>query len=212
MTKAIGKNPLFYKTRRTGKVSRFSVTTMKTKMNLLALLLWMATIPQAFAQSAPAPTSKYWTVEDAKERAKLPLYQTIPAARPDELTPANGFPKSETFLNWHRSHGDNGGTRYSALNQINRENITNLQVAWTYHSEDGAVNLQCNPIIVSNVMFTPTPGRFMVAVNAVNGTELWRFKPSGRPAFRGLIYWPGEGDASDRVMFCSGALSQLTSS
>ena len=30
-----------------------------------------------------------------------------------------------------------------------------------------------------------------MAVNAANGTELWRFKPEGRPAFRGLIYWPG---------------------
>ncbi|PWU16162.1 MAG: pyrrolo-quinoline quinone [Verrucomicrobia bacterium] len=29
----------------------------------------------------------------------------------------------------------------------------------------------------------------MVAVNAENGCELWRFKPEGRPAFRGLIYW-----------------------
>jgi glucose dehydrogenase len=39
----------------------------------------------------------------------LPLYQVIPATRADELTPANGFPKRETFLAWHRSHGDNGG-------------------------------------------------------------------------------------------------------
>src|SRR5438105_2864543 len=31
----------------------------------------------------------YWAIEDAMERKKLPLYMTIPAARPDELTPAN---------------------------------------------------------------------------------------------------------------------------
>src|SRR4051794_30099227 len=57
----------------------------------------------------------YWAIESAAEREKLPLYKTIPAARPDELTPANGYPKPETFLSWHRSHGDNGGTRYSGL-------------------------------------------------------------------------------------------------
>src|ERR1041385_8634696 len=94
----------------------------------------------------------HWAVEDPHQREQLPLYQIIPAARPDELTPANSFPKRETYLSWHRSHGDNGGTRYSALDQINRQNVTNLQVAWTYHSADGSNYIQCNPIIVRGVM------------------------------------------------------------
>ncbi|HEX4645904.1 MAG TPA: PQQ-binding-like beta-propeller repeat protein, partial [Verrucomicrobiae bacterium] len=146
----------------------------------------------------------YWAVEDPKEREKLPLYQTIPAARPEELTPANGLPKRETFLNWQRSHGDNSGARYSALDQINRQNVTNLQVAWTYHTHDGMGNIQCNPIVANGVMFAPTPGRQIVAVNAATGEELWRFKPEGKPAFRGLIYWPGGDGASERIFFCAG--------
>src|SRR5258708_15238478 len=100
----------------------------------------------------------YWAVEDAKEREKLPLYKTIPAAKSDELTPANGYPKPETFQTWHRSHGDNGGMRYSALDQINRQNVTNLQQAWLYHSGDGSHNLQCQPIIVREILIAPTPG------------------------------------------------------
>ena len=156
--------------------------------------------------ATPVLQSKYWAIEDAKEREKLPLYQTIPAATREELTPANGFPKRENYLTWHRSHGDNGGTRFSALDQINRQNVTNLQVAWTYHSQDGSNYIQCNPIIVGGVMFAPTPGKHIVAVNAANGAELWRFKPEGvgRPAFRGLIYWPGRDGASERIMFCAG--------
>jgi len=148
--------------------------------------------------------SKYWAVEDPKEREKLPLYQTIPAATPEDLTPANGFPKRETYLTWHRSHGDNGGTRFSALDQINRQNVTNLQVAWTYHSQDGSNYIQCNPIVVDGVMFGPTPGKHIVAVNAATGAELWRYKPDGKPAFRGLIYWPGSAGATERVLFCAG--------
>jgi quinoprotein glucose dehydrogenase len=148
---------------------------------------------------------KYWVVEDANAREKLPLYLTIPAAKADELTPANGYPKRKTFLTWNRSHGDNGGMRYSALNQINRQNVTNLQVAWIYHSKDGSNAIQCNPIIVRKVMIVPTPGKCIVGVNAENGQELWRFKPEGgRPAFRGLIYWPGNIFSSERVLFCSG--------
>ncbi len=157
-------------------------------------------------QSASASSTHhdYWAVEDAKEREKLPLYKIIPAAKPDELTPANGCPKPETFLSWHRSHGDNSGMRYSALDQINRQNVATLQQAWIYHSGDSSNNLQCNPIIVREVLIAPTPGKFMVGIRAENGKELWRFKPEGRPAFRGLIYWPGTQSAKERVLFCAG--------
>src|SRR6266436_8350830 len=158
------------------------------------------------SQTAPdiSTNRDYWAIEDAKEREKLPLYKIIPAARPDELTPANAYPKPETFLTWHRSHGDNGGMRYSALHQINLQNITNLEQAWIYHSGDGSNNLQCNPIVVRDIMIAPTPGKFMVGIKAEHGTELWRFKPEGRPAFRGLIYWPGAKTDVERVLFCAG--------
>lgn len=154
-------------------------------------------------QESTPPTTDYWSTENSADREKLPLYQVIPAATEAELTPANGFPRRETFRTWQRSHGDNGGMRFSALDQINHRTVTNLQVAWTYHSGDGSNNIQCNPIIVSGIMYAPTPGRHIVAVNAETGVELWRFRPEGRPAFRGLIYWPG-GAASERVLFCAG--------
>lgn len=146
----------------------------------------------------------YWAVEEAKARERLPLYMTIPAAKPEELTPANGYPKRDTFLTWQRSHGDNSGAGYSALDQINRQNVTNLQVAWIYHSKDGSNAIECNPIIVGDIMIVPTPGKFIVGINAENGQELWRFRPEGRPAFRGLIYWPGSLSNRERVLFCAG--------
>lgn len=172
---------------------------------VLGLLTGLFPINGHTQTAAPAPaTNDYWSVEDPAARAALPMFQTIPAATPEELTPANGYPHRKTFTTWHRSHGDNAGTRFSAFDQINRQNVTNLQVAWTYHSKDGAKYLECNPIIVRNVMYAPTTGDYIAAVNAATGTELWRFKPDGRPAFRGLIYWPGEGRARERIMFCAG--------
>ncbi len=153
---------------------------------------------------AAAPAVDYWAVEDAAARAKLPLFEVIPAAKPDELTPANGYPKREEFLGWPRSHGGNHGMRYSALDQINTRNVTNLQVAWTYHSGDGSNNIQCNPIVVNGLMFAPTPGKYIVAINATNGAEVWRFRPEGRPAFRGLVYRPASKDISERLFFCAG--------
>src|SRR5260370_31159419 len=79
-----------------------------------------------------ATNRDYWAIEDAKEREKLPLYRTIPAAHPDELTPANGYPKPETFLTWHRSHGDNGGVRYPPPDPNNLRTRTNTPSALCY--------------------------------------------------------------------------------
>jgi quinoprotein glucose dehydrogenase len=155
-----------------------------------------------------APTAggaiDYWAVESAAERAALPEFRTIPAALPSDLTPANGFPKRASFRNWYRSHGDNSGERFSALDQINRQNVTNLQVAWVYHSKDGAANIQCNPVMADGILYGPTAGGYIVGINASTGTELWRFKPQSQPAQRGLIYWPGDSTEKARLYFCSG--------
>ena len=172
---------------------------------LIAVWLAPALVGQpAVVSEHSGRRSPYWEVEDAAAREKLPLFEVIPAAKPEELTSADDQPERATFRTWHRSHGDNGGRRYSALDQINRRNVNRLEVAWTYRSRDGAGNIQCNPIVVHGAMFVPTPGRHMVAVNAETGIELWRFKPEGRPAFRGLVYWPGADGGSARVLFCDG--------
>jgi quinoprotein glucose dehydrogenase len=155
-------------------------------------------------RAAVSASVDYWAVEDPKEREKLPLYQVIPAAKPDELTPANGLPRRNSFRAWSRSHGDSGSARFSALDEINRGNVAKLKVAWTYHSKDGTGNLQCNPIMAAGMVFGPTPGKHMVAIDAATGVEVWRFKPEGRPAFRGLIYWAGRDGVEPRVLFCSG--------
>lgn len=151
-------------------------------------------------------------VEDPAVRARLPEFQIIPAAKPSELTPANGMPAASSLSTWTVSHGDAGARRYSALTQINRSNVRDLQPAWVYHSNDGRGNIQCNPIVVDGVMFAPTVGRAIVAIDATNGQERWRFqietpRPLGlddAPARRGLVYWPGDSLHTARLVFASG--------
>lgn len=174
----------------------------------LAVCFLLAFLPPKPAPAAntnhSAAPSPYWTVEDAAEREKLPLYQVIPAASDHELTPANNLPPRASYRQWHRSHGDAGGTRFSALDQIHRGNVSQLQLAWTYHARDGSNNIQCNPIIVNGAMFAPTPGKHLVSVDAASGAERWRFKPEGRPAFRGLVYSPAHSNISERLLFTAG--------
>ena len=131
-------------------------------------------------------------------------YQTIPAAPAAELTPSIATAASYSGKDWARSHGDHSSSRYSTLNQINRSNVKDLQVAWTYRSGDGTTNIECNPVIVNGVMYAPTAGNRLVAINAATGVEIWRFKPEARPAYRGLLYWPGDHSHQPRLYFTAG--------
>jgi quinoprotein glucose dehydrogenase len=78
-------------------------------------------------------------------------------------------------------HGGVGNIRYSSLTDITRENVGQLQVAWTYDSHDAftASEMQSNPIVVDGLLYVTTPTMKVVAVNAETGAEIWKFDPSG---------------------------------
>ena len=131
-----------------------------------------------------------------------PEYRTIPAGI--DLTPATKDEAIGSSADWNRSGGDNASSRYSTLKQIDRSNVAHLQVAWTYRTGDGNGNIEANPVIVHGVLYAPTPGKAVVAVDAATGREIWRFHPEGLPALRGLVYWSGDGRHAARIYFPSG--------
>jgi glucose dehydrogenase len=102
--------------------SKAQNTVLKVTRVALFLLSTGITIRSQTEEPISEP-SNYWAIEDAAERAKLPLYKTIPAALPHELTPSNELPPRSDYRDWYRSHGDHYGSRYSGLTQINRSNV-----------------------------------------------------------------------------------------
>ncbi|HVJ45234.1 MAG TPA: TIM barrel protein, partial [Luteolibacter sp.] len=94
-------------------------------------------------------TADYWKAEDPAERAKLPEFKTIPAGSLDKMTTVSASEKLGSSKDWTRSHGDQAGTRFSHLKQIDTTNVSKLKQAWVYHSKDGTGNIQCNPVIVN---------------------------------------------------------------
>ncbi len=86
---------------------------------------------------------------------------------------------------WPSYGGDPGGTRYSSLDQINRANVTNLKVAWTYHTgdvSDGTTTFvrsafETTPLMVDGILYLTTPFSRLVALDAESGRELWSFDP-----------------------------------
>ncbi len=109
---------------------------------------------------------------------------------------------------WPVYGGDAGQTRYSPLKQIDRSNVANLKVAWTYHTgdiSDGTTTVtrsafETTPLVIDGVMYFTTPFSRVIALEAETGKELWQFDPKlNRERTynlfinRGAAYWRGAG-------------------
>jgi len=104
------------------------------------------------------------------------------------------------YRSWSVYGGGAENIRYSALDQINRENVEKLEVAWTFDTGDSFADseMQCNPIMVDGVLYATTPKLRVIALDASHGNLLWTLDPNDAPVRssvrnRGLTYW-GEGD------------------
>ena len=178
--------------------------------------------PDAPPLKRDAQTLGLWSFDDLADapktsavpeipRSELPPSKIISAAKPDSLTPTNGWSLKGTGKDWARSLGGGTSNRFSELTQITPDNVSQLKEAWTYHS-GGRANVQCNPVVVDGVMYIPTPGRHVVAVDARTGKERWRFQTDaltgetrGTPARRGLVHWAGDQSSQPRLLFGDGA-------
>jgi len=86
-------------------------------------------------------------------------------------------------------NGGVDGIRYSPLTEITRDNVGQLQVAWSYDSGDAfeGSEMQANPIVVDGVLYATTPALKVIALDAAAGTLLWSFDPlaaTGAPRTR----------------------------
>jgi len=140
------------------------------------------------------------------------LIAAITAARPAS---------NAEIADWPFYGGDAGGARYSPLTQINRSNVTELKVAWEYHTgdmSDGSDNrrkseFETTPIVADGTMYFTTPFNRVVALDPDTGREKWGFDPkidlhagySEGLVNRGVTLWidatRGEGDTCRRRIF-----------
>ncbi|HTC86859.1 MAG TPA: pyrroloquinoline quinone-dependent dehydrogenase [Bryobacteraceae bacterium] len=111
---------------------------------------------------------------------------------------------------WPAYGGDLSNTRYSALDQINTQNITKLSQAWVYDlrpqsGTKASRPAQATPLVVNGVMYVVTAYQSLVALDPQTGKQIWAFihKHSGRPP-RGIAYWPGDKTNPAEIVFGTG--------
>ena len=86
---------------------------------------------------------------------------------------------------WPNYGNDTGGMRYSTLSQINRDNVSTLKVAWTFHTGDVSdgrgdsrrSGFEATPILVDGTLYLTTPFNRIIALDPETGKQRWAYDP-----------------------------------
>jgi quinoprotein glucose dehydrogenase len=115
-------------------------------------------------------------------------------------------------LNWTANGRDVEGTRYLPATEISRENVANLEVAWTFRT--GETNpefatskptaFEATPLVIEGTMYVGTPLGRVIALDPATGRERWTFDPKvartiqyGDFASRGVSAWIDDAAPAD---------------
>ena len=120
-------------------------------------------------------------------RAILLLYAAVLLSVPPTNLLAQGG-----GTDWPVHGADPGGTKYSALTQINRDNVSRLELVWTWETGEKPIpaarlpfrgqnivpgKFQGTPIVVNDTMYISTSYSRVVALDAHTGREIWSYDP-----------------------------------
>ncbi|MYH10444.1 MAG: PQQ-binding-like beta-propeller repeat protein, partial [Gemmatimonadales bacterium] len=134
---------------------------MRTRFHALLLL---APVAACTADAPPPEPSAVRSASDVTDAV-------LEAARPDG--------------NWLTYGGNYAEDRFSTLDEVTRDNVNELGLAWTYDIElRGGV--EATPLVVGGVMYISSPWSVVHAIDTRTGERLWRHDP-GVPRIRGRL-------------------------
>lgn len=125
-------------------------------------------------------------------------------------------------LAWE-SYGGDGGKQYTHLNQITPDNVRSLELAWRFQTGDlnqgfqrKRHSMQTNPIFWNGLLFVSTSANWVIAIDAKDGSETWRFDPQipkdigySESASRGVSLWHGDSAICPHRLFLGTLVGDL---
>ncbi len=102
---------------------------------------------------------------------------------------------AQPYTTWRTYGGGADSSQYSALKQIDKSNVAQLEAVWTFPAGERSFSL--NPIVVDRTMYLTARDSAVIALDAVTGKELWSHANEGAVGARGINYWQS-ADGSDR--------------
>lgn len=129
----------------------------------------------------------------------------LAACAPD--TPVEPEVPQNLNTDWSVYLGDSGRRHYSPLDQIDRDNVSRLELAWKYNSGElrgSGSSMYTSPLVIDGVLYGLSPKLIAFALNAATGEELWRSDPGIVGAQRGMMWW--EKDGEKRLFYTAGKI------
>src|SRR5215467_11263804 len=102
------------------------------------------------------------------------------------ICPIIAYPQNE----WRTYGNDPGHLRFSTLKQITPQNVSTLQVAWTFDLKTKGRKWENTPVVIGNMMYITLSNGGVVALEPETGKEIWRFEtPVRGRSVRAVAYW-----------------------
>jgi len=114
---------------------------------------------------------------------------------PAEALPAENF----DYVGWDGYLGGGESSQYSALDQIDKSNVSQLEVAWEFPTGEGQPP-RFNPVIGGGRMYVINGAGQLVALDPATGAQLWESNFEGRIGARGVNYWRSADGSDERLM------------
>jgi quinoprotein glucose dehydrogenase len=169
----------------------------KTGTNLGVVLVLLVLLPFLPAEAFQVfSTFSASSLRALRSKALKPLTAELAETSSRTQRQASAEPASAN-RDWPIYLGENGA-HYSPLAQINKDNVKQLQIAWTYDTEETG-GLQTSPIVVHGILYGISPSQKVFAIDAASGRLKWKFDSGivGTQPDRGLAYWES-GNSTDR--------------
>jgi quinoprotein glucose dehydrogenase len=101
---------------------------------------------------------------------------------------------------WTHYAGSPEQSKYFDAGEITKQNVSQLEVAWIYPTED-EIPYFFSPIIVDTVMYLMGKNASLIAVNVVTGKEIWIHSNLNGITRRGINYWESKDKKEKRLIF-----------
>ncbi len=112
----------------------------------------------------------------------------------------------QAYTTWSDYGGAADSMQYSALKQIDKSNVSNLELAWFYSVPDRTGNFGFNPIVADGTMYVLGPKNSIVALDAITGKQIWSHPAEGNiVSQRGINYWHSKDNSDRRLIFGEGS-------
>ena len=125
------------------------------------------------------------------------------AAAASQIATVRGQSGPRLYTTWSQPGGSIEGAQYSALRQINKSNVHQLELQWFHPAPGPAGRFAFSPLVVDNVMYVVGKDSAVFALDAATGKEIWTFATEGTPTNRGFNYWESKDRSDRRIIFAS---------